>query len=112
LNQSLKALHEVLDNPSLRTIPGEFQNRLEALRKILDEKSTRELRDEIQNTLAAVRFQLQGVVVVVFPHESFVRSQVKYRLVGDVNRFEADHLGQIVLEVQWGIANAGGAGAA
>ena len=51
---------------------------------------------------------LQGVVVVVFPYESFVRNQVKYRLVGDINRFEADHLGQIVLEVQWGIANTNG----
>ena len=51
---------------------------------------------------------LPGVVVVVFPYESFVRDQVKYRLVGDINRFEADHLGQIVLEVQWGVADADG----
>lgn len=51
---------------------------------------------------------LPGVVVVVFPYESFVRNQVKYRLVGDINRFEADHLGQIVLEVQWGVADADG----
>lgn len=51
---------------------------------------------------------LQGVVVVVFPYESFVRKQVKYRLVGDINRFEADHLGQIVLEIQWGVADADG----
>ena len=51
---------------------------------------------------------LPGVVVVVFPYDSFVRDQVKYRLVGDINRFEADHLGQIVLEVQWGVADADG----
>lgn len=51
---------------------------------------------------------LPGVVVVVFPYESFVRDQVKYRLLGDINRFEADHLGQIVLEVQWGVADADG----
>lgn len=51
---------------------------------------------------------LQGVVVVVFPYEPFVRDQVKYRLVGDINRFEADHRGQIVLEVQWGVADADG----
>jgi hypothetical protein len=48
---------------------------------------------------------LQGVVVVVFPYESFVRDQVNYRLVGDINRFEADHQGRIVLEVQWGIVD-------
>jgi uncharacterized lipoprotein YmbA len=52
---------------------------------------------------------LKGVVVVVFPYESFVRDQVKYRLVGDINRFDADHLGRIVLEVQWGVADADGA---
>ena len=51
---------------------------------------------------------LQGVVVVVFPYEPFVRDQVKYRLVGDVNRFEADHLGRIVLEIQWGVADTDG----
>jgi len=51
---------------------------------------------------------LQGVVVVVFPYEPFVRDQVNYRLVGDINRFEADHLGRIVLEIQWGVANTDG----
>lgn len=51
---------------------------------------------------------LPGVVVVVFPYESFVRNQVRYRLVGDINRFDADHLGRIVLEVQWGVADADG----
>lgn len=51
---------------------------------------------------------LPGVVVVVFPYEAFVRDQVKYRLVGDINRFEADHQGRIVLEIQWGIADADG----
>ena len=51
---------------------------------------------------------LQDVVVVVFPYEAFVRDQVKYRLVGDINRFDADHLGRIVLEVQWGIVDVEG----
>ncbi|TNF87012.1 MAG: hypothetical protein EP300_11865 [Gammaproteobacteria bacterium] len=51
---------------------------------------------------------LPGVVVVVFPYEPFVREQVKYRMVGDINRFDADYRGRIVLEVQWGIADAGG----
>ncbi len=51
---------------------------------------------------------LPGVVVVVFPYEPFVREQVKYRLVGDINRFEADYRGRIVLEVQWGVADADG----
>ena len=51
---------------------------------------------------------LEGVVVVIFPYESFVREQVKYRLVGDINRFEADYQGHIVLEAQWGIADTDG----
>lgn len=51
---------------------------------------------------------LQGVVVVVFPYEPFVRNQVNYRLIGDVNRFDADDSGQVVLEVQWGIADVDG----
>ncbi len=51
---------------------------------------------------------LQGVVVVVFPYEPFVRDQVDYRLVGDINRFEANGSGQVVLEVQWGIAEVDG----
>jgi uncharacterized lipoprotein YmbA len=51
---------------------------------------------------------LKGVVVVIFPYESFVREQVKYRLVGDINRFEANYQGRIVLEVQWGIADTDG----
>jgi hypothetical protein len=51
---------------------------------------------------------LAGVVVVVFPYEPFVREQVKFRLVGDINRFDADHLGNVVLEVQWGVATSDG----
>lgn len=51
---------------------------------------------------------LQGVVVVVYPFESFVRNQVDYRLVGDVNRFDADSTGLVVLEVQWGVSNVSG----
>ena len=51
---------------------------------------------------------LEGVVVVVFPYGPFVRDQIKYRLVGDINRFEADYQGRIVLEVQWGITDTEG----
>jgi uncharacterized lipoprotein YmbA len=51
---------------------------------------------------------LPGVVVVIFPYDAIVREQVKFRLVGDIARFDADHLGRIVLEVQWGVSNAGG----
>lgn len=46
---------------------------------------------------------LQGVVVVMFPYEAVVRTQLDYRLVGDVNRFDADSTGKVVLEIQWGI---------
>ena len=50
---------------------------------------------------------LVGVVVAAFPYESAIRSQVDYRLVGDVNRFDADQSGRIVLETQWAIAKVG-----
>jgi len=49
---------------------------------------------------------LLGVVVVVFPYETFVRDQVDYRLVGDINRFEADSGGRVRLDVQWSVVDA------
>ena len=51
---------------------------------------------------------MQGVVVVAFPYDPFVRDQVDYRLVGDVNRFDTDSSGTVVLEVQWGVSNVDG----
>lgn len=60
LNQTLKALHEILDNRNLRTVPGELQQTLEALRKILEDEGIREIPEEIKDTLAAAQFQLQG----------------------------------------------------
>ena len=44
---------------------------------------------------------LDGVVVVAFPYGSVIRSQVDYRLLGDVSRFDADRSGRVVLELQW-----------
>ncbi|MCZ6560838.1 MAG: PqiC family protein [Gammaproteobacteria bacterium] len=44
---------------------------------------------------------LDGVVVIAFPYDSIIRSQVDYRLLGDVIRFDADQSGRVVLEVQW-----------
>ncbi len=46
---------------------------------------------------------MEGVTVLAFPWESAVRSQVNYRLLGDVIRFDADRSGRVVLETQWGI---------
>ena len=46
---------------------------------------------------------MDGVTVLAFPWESAVRSQVDYRLLGDVIRFDADRSGRVVLETQWGI---------
>ncbi|GJL73803.1 MAG: hypothetical protein NMNS01_30020 [Nitrosomonas sp.] len=46
---------------------------------------------------------MDGVSVLAFPWESAVRSQVNYRLLGDVVRFDADRSGRVVLETQWGI---------
>lgn len=51
---------------------------------------------------------LPGVVVVIFPYDAIVREQVEFRLVGDIARFDADHLGRIVLEVQWGVSDSAG----
>lgn len=47
---------------------------------------------------------LDGVIVMAFPWEAVVRSEVDYRLIGDVIRFDADRSGRVLLEVQWGIA--------
>jgi len=44
---------------------------------------------------------LDGAVVVAFPYDSVIRSQVDYRLLGDVSRFDADRSGRVVLELQW-----------
>lgn len=49
---------------------------------------------------------IDGVSVLAFPWESAVRSQVNYRLLGDVIRFDADRSGRVVLETQWGITAA------
>ena len=46
---------------------------------------------------------MDGVTVLAFPWESVVRSQVDYRLLGDVIRFDADRSGRVVLETQWSI---------
>ena len=48
---------------------------------------------------------LDDVIVIAFPYESVIRTQVDYRLVGDVNRFDADRSGRVVLEVQWAVAD-------
>jgi len=46
---------------------------------------------------------LDGVVVLAFPWESIVRTQVDYRMLGEVTRFDTDRSGRVVLETQWGI---------
>ena len=46
----------------------------------------------------------EGVIVVAFPFESVVRTQVDYRMLGDVVRFDADSGGRVILETQWGVA--------
>lgn len=47
---------------------------------------------------------MEDVIVVAFPFESVVRTQVDYRLLGDVVRFDADSGGRVILETQWGVA--------
>jgi paraquat-inducible protein B len=60
LNQSLKAVRDVLDNDQLRAIPSELQSTLAALRQILESDNFNEIPGELKSTLAAARFQLQG----------------------------------------------------
>ncbi len=50
---------------------------------------------------------LDSVVVIAFPYDTVIRTQVDYRLLGDVSRFDADRSGRIVLEIQWAIAEVG-----
>jgi paraquat-inducible protein B len=60
LNQSLKVVHNLLDNDQLRAIPSELNSTLEALRQILESDNFNEIPGELKSTLAAARFQLQG----------------------------------------------------
>lgn len=48
---------------------------------------------------------LPNVVVVVYPYEPFLRDKVSYQLAGEINRFEANYEGRVVLEVQWGVVD-------
>ena len=48
---------------------------------------------------------MEGVVVVSFPWEAVVRDRVDYRLLGEVIRFDADHSGRVVLEIQWAVSD-------
>jgi len=50
---------------------------------------------------------LDGVVVVAFPYDSVIRSQVDYRALGEVSRFDADRSGRVVLDVLWAISEVG-----
>ena len=47
---------------------------------------------------------LDGVVTIAFPYSGF--SGIEYRVVGRINRFDADQDGRTVLLAQWGIVNA------
>jgi len=46
---------------------------------------------------------MPDVTVVAFPWDSAIQSQLDYRLLGYVIRFDADPSGRVVLETQWGI---------
>ena len=46
---------------------------------------------------------VNGLRVIAFPWESAVWSQIDYRLLGEVIRFDGDPSGRVVLETQWGI---------
>lgn len=67
---------------------------------------TEPLADSMHRTISAdVDNLLHGVVVVMYPYDAVVRSHLDYRLVGDVNRFDADSSGLVVLEIQWAIVD-------
>ncbi len=50
---------------------------------------------------------MNDVAVIAFPYEMVIRDQVDFRMLGDVNRFDADRSGLVVLEVQWVISKTG-----
>ena len=54
---------------------------------------------------AEVDGMLEDFVVVSFPYDAAIRRQIEYRILGVVTRFDADGAGNIVLEVQWTIAD-------
>lgn len=67
---------------------------------------TEPLADSMHRTISTdVDNLLHGVVVVMYPYDAVVRSHLDYRLVGDVNRFDADSSGLVVLEIQWAIVD-------
>jgi len=49
---------------------------------------------------------MPDLTVVAFPWDSAIQSQLDYRLLGYVIRFDADRSGRVVLEAQWGITAA------
>lgn len=50
---------------------------------------------------------LDGVIVISFPYDAVIRSDVDYRVFGEIDRFDADRSGRVVLDVQWTIAKIG-----
>ncbi|WP_064604317.1 PqiC family protein [Photobacterium sp. J15] len=48
--------------------------------------------------------QLANTIVVAFPFLSGV--DIDYFVVGQIDRFEADHEGTVVLDIQWGLVDA------
>ena len=60
----------------------------------------------VHRTLAAdIDSLLDGVVVIAFPYEELVRTQVEFRLLGDILRFDSDSEGRVVLQTQWAISS-------
>jgi uncharacterized lipoprotein YmbA len=66
------------------------------------------LNDAIHRAVASnVDGLLDGLVVVAFPSGPSLK--IDYRLIGYIDRFDADSSGNIVLEMQWGIGDDSGA---
>ena len=63
----------------------------------LDKAVHRVIAAEVDNLMS-------DVVVVPFPYDAVVRTDVDYRLFGKVDRFEADTSGNVVLDIQWTVA--------
>ena len=65
------------------------------------------LESSIQRIVASnVGVLLPDVVVVTFPYSSMLG--VDYRLVGQIDRFDADQNGLAVLQVDWGVGSVDG----
>ena len=56
---------------------------------------------------ADIDSMLSDLVVIPFPYDSVIRNDVDYRLLGEVDRFDADRSGNVTFDIQWTVIRPG-----